>query len=162
MGRSSYAELRCLAVVWEVCGQSQLLAAVRAQGWHGQTCSSTVPKVGALALRLRSSDIHTRHKPTRSTTGENTQRHKVKHNSKLTVTNTGQKEGGTRDTNATRMLNPHGIRITNSLGNSLSQQRSGGEGKMALQSLRCKEVTCSCEVANIWTAALQKEALKSG
>lgn len=93
MGRSSDAELWCLAVVWEVCGHRQPLAAVRAQGWHGQTCSITVPKVGALALRLRSSDIHTRHKPTRSTTGENTQRHKVKHNSKLTVTKYGTKGG---------------------------------------------------------------------
>lgn len=93
MGRSSNAELWCLAVVWEVCGHRQPLAAVRAQGWHRQTCSITVPKVGALALRLRSSDIHTRHKPTRSTTGENTQRHKVKHNSKLTVTKYGTKGG---------------------------------------------------------------------
>lgn len=84
MGRSSDAELWCLAVLWEVRGHRQLLAAVRAQGWHGQTCRITVPKVGALALRLRSSDIHTRHKPTRSTKGENTWKHKVKHNSKLT------------------------------------------------------------------------------
>lgn len=142
-------KLRCRALVpglgsvWP----QEAVSSSQGTGLAWQTCRITVPKVGALALRLRSSDFHTRHKPTRSTTGENTQRHKVKHNSKLTVTQYRQKEGGTGDTSATQVLNSHGIRSTKSLGNSLSQQRSGeelcgGEEKMALQSLRCKEVIC--------------------
>lgn len=73
-----------VAFALKVCGHNQLLAAVTAQCWYRQTCSITIPKVGALALRLRSSDIQTTHITTRSTRGENTQRDKVKYISKLT------------------------------------------------------------------------------
>lgn len=50
-----------------MCGHNQLLAAVTTQRWYRQACRTTIPKVGALALRLRSSDIqnnahnHTQH-----------------------------------------------------------------------------------------------------
>lgn len=84
MDESFDAELWCLVLVLKVCGHNQLLAADTTQRWYRQTCRITIPKVGALALRLRSSDIQTTHITTRSTMGENTQRDKVKHSSKLT------------------------------------------------------------------------------
>lgn len=179
MDKSFDAELWCLVLVWKVCGHNQLLAAVTTQRWYRQTCRITIPKVGALALRLRSSDIQTTHITTRSTTGKNTQRDKVKHSSKLTSAKYKTKGGRyMRHMRHTQCWIHTEIGITNSLLIPLSQKRNavelcGGEGKTTPQSLWCREVTCSMTHGtsdsgrlpwggNIWTPALQTEALKSG
>lgn len=149
MDKSFDAELWCLVLVWKVCGHNQLLAAVTTQCWYRQTCRITIPKVGALALRLRSSEIQTTHITTRSTTGENTQRDKVKHSSKLTSAKYKTKgRGYMRHMRHTQRWIHTDIRIINSLLIPLSQKRNavelyGGEGKTAPQALRCREVTCS-------------------
>lgn len=124
MHKSFDAELSCLAFALKVCGHNQLLAAVAAQRWYRQTCSITIPKVGALALRLRSSDIQTTHITTRSTRGENTQRDKVKHISKLTSAKYKTKGGRyNRHMHHTQHWIHREIRITNSLLIPLSQKK---------------------------------------
>lgn len=68
--------------------QEQGLARFAAQRWHRLACRGTIPKVGALALRLRSSDIPTTHTITRSPMERTQGNDKMKHRSDSSSQNT--------------------------------------------------------------------------
>lgn len=61
--------------------QEQGLARFGTQRWQRLACRGTIPKVGALALRLRSSDIPTTHTITRSPMERTKGNDKMKHKS---------------------------------------------------------------------------------
>lgn len=78
--------------------QEQGLARLGAQRWRGQACRCTIPKVGALALRLRSSDIPTTHTITRSPMERTQGNDKMKHRSNSYSRNTHSERGGKHGT----------------------------------------------------------------
>ena len=63
--------------------------------WQRQACRGTVPKVGALALRLRSSEIPTTHTITRSPMEKTQGNDKMKHRSNSYSQNTHSERGAT-------------------------------------------------------------------
>lgn len=68
--------------------QEQGLAQYGGQHWQRLACRGTIPKVGALALRLRSSDIPTTHTITRSPMERTQENDKMKHRSNSYSQNT--------------------------------------------------------------------------
>lgn len=89
----------------------QGLAQFGGQHWQRLACRGTIPKVGALALRLRSSDIPTTHTITRSPMERTQENDKMKHGSNSYSQNTHSGRKGKHHTVLPTLQTPLAVSI---------------------------------------------------
>jgi hypothetical protein len=107
-------------------GQERELDGFGAQHWWRLACQGTIPKEGALALHLRSSDIPTTHKITHSPMERTQGGDKMKHRWDSSSGNTQWRTGMHCASEVTHRLHqgcPHGVTLSHQNGWKLSTMK---------------------------------------
>lgn len=144
--RGFAAELWCLVLVHKACGCNQLLAAVTTQRSYRQTCRITIPRAGALALRLRSSDPNNVHNHTQHNGREHAEG-QGKTQFKTYISKIQDKRREVHETRATRNAErTQRLGLTIHCQSPSPQKRKAGElysreARTAPWADRCREVT---------------------